>query len=113
MLQRGGRRRCIATSSCLYLKHVTFPSITVFGRLVSALPALVELKCNYVDFTHDHFHHDAFGLNDNRVKIRFMWLEPIECTSETLIDFLAHPSISGHLRKLIFIGASQRCLLQV
>ncbi|KZT04930.1 uncharacterized protein LAESUDRAFT_247453 [Laetiporus sulphureus 93-53] len=86
---------------------VTLPSITVFARLVSALPALVWLiLCNYLVFIHDHFHHDTFGLFENRVKIRSLWLKPRERVSETFIDFLAHPSISGHLRRLILNSAA-------
>ncbi|KZT08065.1 uncharacterized protein LAESUDRAFT_615278, partial [Laetiporus sulphureus 93-53] len=55
--------------TCLNLIQVTFPSVTVFGRLVCALPHLVELLCFELQFTDDHFHRDTFGLYHNRVKI--------------------------------------------
>ncbi|KZT08114.1 uncharacterized protein LAESUDRAFT_609320, partial [Laetiporus sulphureus 93-53] len=44
----------------LVVFNVRFPSITVFGRLVCALPCLVELECTCLIFEHDHFHRDAF-----------------------------------------------------
>ncbi|KZT08302.1 uncharacterized protein LAESUDRAFT_676281, partial [Laetiporus sulphureus 93-53] len=53
----------------LDLIGVTFPSITVFGRLVCALPHLVRLDLEDLTFTHDHFHRDTFGLYHNRVNI--------------------------------------------
>ncbi|KZS99649.1 uncharacterized protein LAESUDRAFT_606320, partial [Laetiporus sulphureus 93-53] len=46
--------------TCLQLYWVTFPSITVFGRFVCALPHLVKLECLSLRFTHDHFHRDTF-----------------------------------------------------
>ncbi|KZT01631.1 uncharacterized protein LAESUDRAFT_611880, partial [Laetiporus sulphureus 93-53] len=44
----------------LHLSDVTFPSITVFGRLVCALPRLVALTCEDLEFTQDQFHRDIF-----------------------------------------------------
>ncbi|KZT04982.1 uncharacterized protein LAESUDRAFT_813848 [Laetiporus sulphureus 93-53] len=86
----------------LDLHDVTFPSVTIFGRLVCALPCLVELECDNMDFTHDQFHRDTFGLYRNRVTIRSLWLEYPPLESEKLMDFLAHPCISSHLQRCIF-----------
>ncbi|KZT04908.1 uncharacterized protein LAESUDRAFT_246762 [Laetiporus sulphureus 93-53] len=97
----------------LDLFHVTFPSLTVFGRLVCTLPGLVELKCDRLNFTHDHFHHETFGLYDNRLKIRSLSLQGgLYVRPNKLIDFLAHPCISNTLQKLvidvsIYIAESQ------
>ncbi|KZT00701.1 uncharacterized protein LAESUDRAFT_612207, partial [Laetiporus sulphureus 93-53] len=44
----------------LHLYDVRFPSITVFGRFVCALPRLVTLTCWDLEFTHYHFHRDTF-----------------------------------------------------
>ncbi|KZT01309.1 uncharacterized protein LAESUDRAFT_484923 [Laetiporus sulphureus 93-53] len=85
----------------LLLIEVTFPSITVFGCLVCALPCLVELKCCYLTFTHDYFHGDTFGPYCNRVNIRSLSFEEDHLPPEKLIDFLTHPCISSRLQRLI------------
>ncbi|KZT00200.1 uncharacterized protein LAESUDRAFT_614766, partial [Laetiporus sulphureus 93-53] len=72
----------------LVLLYVRFPSITVFGRLVCALPRLVELECHTLQFTHDHFHRDTFGPYRDRVNIRYLKLTGDLQRIEKLIDFL-------------------------
>ncbi|KZT08160.1 uncharacterized protein LAESUDRAFT_78696 [Laetiporus sulphureus 93-53] len=84
----------------LDLHGVTFPSITVFGRLVCALRGLVELECCDLEFIHDYFDHDTFDLYHNRVSIRFLTLGDALMGSEKLMDFLAHPCISSRLQRL-------------
>ncbi|KZT08111.1 uncharacterized protein LAESUDRAFT_75822 [Laetiporus sulphureus 93-53] len=86
----------------LVLYDVTFPSVTVFGRLICALPCLVELKCTHLIFTHDHFHRDAFGLYCNRVKICSLSIMlKHTAVPDSLIDFLANICISSHLQRCI------------
>ncbi|KZT01610.1 uncharacterized protein LAESUDRAFT_456163 [Laetiporus sulphureus 93-53] len=86
----------------LDLWYVTFPSITVFGRLVCALPGLVELKCFNLKFKDDYFHRETFGLYHNRVNIRSLSLEGDYLRRpEKLIDFLALPCFSSRLQRLV------------
>ncbi|KZS99517.1 uncharacterized protein LAESUDRAFT_183526 [Laetiporus sulphureus 93-53] len=85
----------------LIVCDVRFPSITVFGHLVCALPCLVELACGFLSFTHDCFHGDMLGSYRDRVNIRSLSLDENQTMGpEKFIDLLAHPCISGRLQEL-------------
>ncbi|KZT04992.1 uncharacterized protein LAESUDRAFT_782203, partial [Laetiporus sulphureus 93-53] len=59
----------------LDLRDITFPSLTVFGHVIYALPGLIMLSCSGLRFIHNDFNHMAFDAHRDRMKITELHLD--------------------------------------
>ncbi|CCM00463.1 uncharacterized protein FIBRA_02496 [Fibroporia radiculosa] len=87
----------------LHLLWVSFPSATVFGRFICALPRLVSLKCRFVRLKRDTI------VANNVLMSSFPRLDAIDLYgSSDVADFLIATRASTYLRHVTFSGPDAR-----